>query len=173
MRPSPAHRRGIWPWIPMAIAAAALGASPDSAVAQEPTADQEAVIALAHASLQAITNEDPVGLTDLMIEGATFVALAPGGGRPRVTSREQTRARPMSADFAERGFDARAHVTGDLATVWMPYDFYTDGEWSHCGVDLFTMLRVDGEWLISSLQYTVEQPPACSAHPDGPPGAPS
>ena len=76
----------------------------------------------------------------------------------------------MNADFEERRFDGRSEVTGDLATGWMPYDFYIDGEWSHCGVDLFTLVRVDGEWLISSLQYTVEQPPACSPHPQGPPG---
>ena len=43
----------------------------------------------------------------------------------------------------------------------MPYDFYIDGKWSHCGVDAFTMLKSDGRWRIASLSWSVEQPPAC------------
>jgi hypothetical protein len=36
-------------------------------------------------------------------------------------------------------------------------------------VDVFTLIRVEAGWRIASLAYTVEQPPACQAHPDGPP----
>jgi hypothetical protein len=56
-----------------------------------------------------------------------------------------------------------------LATVWLPYDLYVDGAWSHCGVDVFSLLRVDDEWKILTMGWTVEQPPACDGHPDGPP----
>ena len=44
-----------------------------------------------------------------------------------------------------------------------------DGEWSHCGVDAFTLVRIEGDWKISSLAWSIEQPPACRQHPDGPP----
>jgi hypothetical protein len=157
-------------WGLPAIVSAVLGLWPLPSTAQDAPAEEQAVIAVAHAALGAISKEDPIGLTDLMIEGATFVALPQGGGVPRVSTRQDARSRPMDADFVERGFDARAEVAGELATVWMPYDFYINGEWSHCGVDLFTLVRVDDAWLISSLAYSVEQPPACSPHPEGPPG---
>jgi hypothetical protein len=60
-------------------------------------------------------------------------------------------------------------VSGPVAMVWLPYDFYSDGKWSHCGVDLFTFLKADGRWRIATLVWSVEQPPACAPHPDGPP----
>lgn len=131
---------------------------------------EEAALSVAHAALRAISEEDPIGLTDLMIEGAITLAMPTGGRTPRLTTREETRARPMNSDFVERGFDGRVEIVRGLATVWLPYDFYRDGEWSHCGIDLFTLVQVEDDWLISSLAYTIEQPPRCSKHPDGVPG---
>lgn len=150
------------------LLAQAVWATPGAAQEIGPT--EQTALSVAHAALKAISNEDPIGLTDLMIDGATILAMPTGGGKPRLTTRDQARARPMTSDFVERGFDGQVQVIGDLATVWLPYDFYRDGEWSHCGVDLFTLVRVEHEWLIASLAYTVEQPPTCSPHPDGAPG---
>jgi hypothetical protein len=151
------------------IAGALLLVCTAAGVTQEVQSQEAQALAVAHAALAAITVEDPVGLTDLMMEGAVMVAMSANGGPPRVSTRAQARERPMTPDFMERGWDGRVEVSGTLATVWLPYDFYIDGEWSHCGVDLFTMIRTDGEWLIASLTYTVEQPPNCEAHPEGPP----
>lgn len=89
---------------------------------------------------------------------------------PRVTTRAQVLANPMNGDFVERGWDGDVAVSGVVATVTLPYDFYRDGTWSHCGVDVFTMVDTDSGWRIASLAYTVEQPPVCLGHPDGPPG---
>ena len=150
------------------LLAQALWATPGAA--QEMGPAERAALSVAHAALKAISDEDPVGFTDLMIGGATILAMPTGGGNPRLTTRDQARARPMISDFVERGFDGRVQVMADLATVWLPYDFYRDGEWSHCGIDLFTLVRVEHEWLIASLAYTVEPPPTCSPHPDGAPG---
>ena len=54
--------------------------------------------------------------------------------------------------------------------VWLPYDLYVDGEWSHCGVDTFTLVHTEAGWRIASMAWSVGQPPACQPHPDGPPG---
>lgn len=127
-------------------------------------------LAVAEAALDAISAEDEERLADLMVPGATLVAIPTGGGVPRVTTREEVRATPMVGDFVERGFEGEVRIDGAVATVWLPYDFYRDGEWSHCGVDVFTLTRNGQEWLIASVVYTVEQPPVCEPHPDGPPG---
>jgi hypothetical protein len=60
-------------------------------------------------------------------------------------------------------------VQGHLAMVWLPYDFYQNGQWSHCGVNAFILLRRPEGWRIASIAWTVEQPPACRPHPEGPP----
>jgi hypothetical protein len=44
-------------------------------------------------------------------------------------------------------------IDGPLATVWTPYKFYYDGKFSHCGVNSFQLVRVNGKWKI---QYLID-----------------
>ena len=44
-------------------------------------------------------------------------------------------------------------IDGPLAIVWTPYKFYYDGKFSHCGVNSFQLVRVNGEWKI---QYLID-----------------
>jgi hypothetical protein len=53
--------------------------------------------------------------------------------------------------------------------VWTPYDFHIDGEFSHCGIDAFNMVRTDEGWKIASIVWTVERT-GCENSPLGPPG---
>ena len=72
--------------------------------------------------------------------------------------------------YVERMWDPRVQVLQNVATVWAPYDFYLKGEFSHCGVDAFQLVLVDGAWKVQSLLYNTLQPPECEVHPEGPPG---
>ena len=73
--------------------------------------------------------------------------------------------------MTERMWDAEVQVAGALATVWTPYDFYIGSEFSHCGIDVATLMRRDDGWKIINLNWTREAPPNCALHPDGPPRA--
>ena len=44
-------------------------------------------------------------------------------------------------------------VDGPLAMVWAPYNFFFKGKFSHCGVDCFSLVRINGEWKI---QYIID-----------------
>jgi hypothetical protein len=44
-------------------------------------------------------------------------------------------------------------IDGPLAAVWTPYTFYYNGKQSHCGVNSFQLVRIDGEWKI---QYILD-----------------
>jgi hypothetical protein len=44
--------------------------------------------------------------------------------------------------------------------VWAPYDLWVNKKFSHCGVDVFTLIKTNQGWKIASLVYTVE-PDAC------------
>ncbi|MDT8436664.1 MAG: nuclear transport factor 2 family protein [Gemmatimonadota bacterium] len=133
------------------------------------------VLAVVDAALERISAEDFVGLTDLMLEGAVTAAAGTstrtGESFADIRTRDEDRAGSASGDLLERGFDPDVRISGPVAMVWLPYDFYRDGAWSHCGVDVFTLLRVAEEWRIATITYSVEQPPDCRAHPDGPPGS--
>ena len=71
--------------------------------------------------------------------------------------------------MVERMFDSQVMVSGPIATVWTPYDLYTGGEFSHCGIDVVTLLYTQEGWRIMSLDWSRQQPPDCQLHPDGPP----
>jgi hypothetical protein len=81
--------------------------------------------------------------------------------------------RLVSSDVAliERMWDPVVVVNGPLATVWTPYDFYAGSEFSHCGVDVATVMDTADGWKIVALSWTRLQPPACELNPDGPPRA--
>jgi hypothetical protein len=133
--------------------------------------DQDDVLAVADKALERITAEDSIGLTDLMIEDAMIYVGSFSDGEYQVGVRTyaDTRARAMEDDFVERGFDPTVLVSGPIAMVWYPYDFYSNGEWSHCGVDIFTLARTNQGWRITTLMFNSQQPPECEPHPDGPP----
>ena len=44
-------------------------------------------------------------------------------------------------------------IDGPLAMVWAPYKFYFNGVFSHCGVDAFQLVKINGEWKI---QYLID-----------------
>lgn len=44
-------------------------------------------------------------------------------------------------------------IDGPLAIVWTPYKFYYKGQFSHCGVNSFQLVRLNGNWKI---QYLID-----------------
>lgn len=129
-----------------------------------------AVIAVADSALAAITRGDFIALTDLMVrEGVMFPTSTRGGvTKYSVRTREAQRTAALNG-IVERGFAPQAMVNGGVAMVWMPYDLYVNGAWSHCGADVFTLVKSSGVWRIASLAWSAEQPPVCQKHPSGPP----
>lgn len=67
----------------------------------------------------------------------------------------------------ERIWNPTVHVHGPIAVVWTPYDFHINGRFSHCGFDLFELLKVDGKWRLSNASWTV-QTVDCPPSPLGP-----
>jgi len=50
--------------------------------------------------------------------------------------------------YREKLLSYSVHVDGNLASVWTPYEFYFNGNFSHCGSNSFQMVRKDGVWKI-------------------------
>jgi hypothetical protein len=142
---------------------------PTDATAQAPDA-RATVIAVADSALAAITRGDVVALTDLMVPEAVMFPTSTRDGLTtyRVRTRDAQRTSPLNG-VVERGFAPQAMVSGGIAMVWMPYDLYVNGTWSHCGADVFTLVKTNGMWRIASLAWSAEQPPVCEKHPAGPP----
>ena len=65
-----------------------------------------------------------------------------------------TRLKDIEEDFRERYWDAVVLTDGNIASVWAPYDFFSNGKFSHCGVDLFYLVKENKEWKIAHFGYT-------------------
>ena len=130
------------------------------------------VLAVADAALRAISDEDFIALTDLMVPETVLYAAGERDGERFLRSRSyaEERAQESPGDILERGFEPTVMVSGSVAMVWYPYDLWLDGTWVHCGVDIFNLVRTDAGWRIAAIVYSADQPPACAMHPDGPPG---
>jgi hypothetical protein len=54
---------------------------------------------------------------------------------------------------------ASINIDGPLASVWTPYKFYFNGNFSHCGVNSFQVLRTKDGWKILYLVDTRRKEP--------------
>ncbi len=157
--------------LPVRSALAAVALLAPTASAQGVTDDRAVVLAVADSALAAVSRSDFVAFTDLMLDSAVTYSAGSRDGQPWTSfrTRAQERAAQSDRSYTERGFNPTVLISGPVAMVWMPYDFYLDGAWSHCGVDVFTLLHAEAGWRIATVSWSIEQPPACERHPDGPP----
>jgi len=55
---------------------------------------------------------------------------------------------PTDTDLDEKITDYQIRVDGVMATAWTPYEFYFDGNFSHCGVNSFQLVKLAAGWKI-------------------------
>ncbi len=146
-------------------------APPSTLALAEQDPVRRAVLAVIDSAMDAISAGNLIAVTALMIpEGQmlpTFDTDSTPGYQAVTVARLQERG--SMPPFVERGFDPVVAISGTVAMVWLPYDLWFEGKWSHCGVDAFLLIRVGTGWRIASMAYSIEQPPACRMHPAGTP----
>jgi hypothetical protein len=99
------------------------------------------------------------------VDGMTYRASVDQAGRWTVRSRSNLEWVAPSQDdgraYRERYWDPTVLVRGAIAVVWTPYEFWVDNQTSHCGIDIFSFVKMDGTWRVSNGMWTVE-PGACN-----------
>ena len=59
----------------------------------------------------------------------------------------------QAGDLDERFTISKILVDGNMASVWVPYQFYYKGNFSQCGVNSFQLAKIYNEWKI---QYIID-----------------
>ncbi|MFK7829348.1 MAG: nuclear transport factor 2 family protein [Congregibacter sp.] len=118
-----------------------------SAEAQAQT--QAAVLAVVTDLFDAMREKNAADLESLFLPQARL-------GDKAVTGWIEQLSR-SSAYLDEVTYDETIMIDGDLAMAWTPYTIYVDGTLHHCGVDVFVMKRIEGQWKISQLDDTRRQ----------------
>lgn len=128
--------------------------------------DESAVLAALDRYVHAIFAKDlPTMVAMQTPDGMTYVARPKKGGGIEIVGRPNSYwvdpARAEGPALRERYWSPTVLVRGPIAVVWAPYEFWEDGKTSHCGVDVFDLVKIDGEWRVSNSMRTVE-PDACA-----------
>jgi hypothetical protein len=122
--------------------------------------------------LAALSRTDTATLRSLMAPGLSLssVRSGPEGAVIRHSTGEDFLGGLGGEDqtLLERMWDPVVHVHDQVAVVWTPYDFFLNGEFSHCGIDVFTMLRGEDGWRVIGITYDVVRE-GCPPSPLGPP----
>ena len=80
-------------------------------------------------------------------EGATLVKTEDVNGFLKVIVKEEKDV------LDERIMFGSVLIDGNLASVWTPYNFFYKGQFAHCGVNSFQMVKINGNWRI---QYLID-----------------
>ena len=87
----------------------------------------------------------------------TIASPAGGGTRLRTESLQgflEAVGKPHTDVWDERITYGHIAIDDKLAAVWTPYEFYLGGQFSHCGVNSFQLVKLDGQWKIVYLVDT-------------------
>ncbi|MER3319080.1 MAG: nuclear transport factor 2 family protein [Allomuricauda sp.] len=55
---------------------------------------------------------------------------------------------PDSINFQEKLTSFSIQVDRTMANAWVGYEFWLNGEFSHCGINSFQLINFDGEWKV-------------------------
>lgn len=121
---------------------------------------ESAVRAVVDRMFQAMYDRDTAALRTCFIPAANLLTYAyDSRGNPRakgetVADFQRGVALIGEADLEERLTGWHCLIDKGIATVWTPYEFYFEGAFSHCGVNSFELIEVQGDWKISQLTDT-------------------
>ncbi|MBJ7409087.1 MAG: hypothetical protein JHD15_01805 [Phenylobacterium sp.] len=147
------------PLIPTALALLAL-AGPAMAAS---TPDENTAINTAQRFFDAMAANDGAAVTAITLPASVFTAIrpAPGGGTKVSRMTVEEFVKNLRPGLHEAMWAPRVSIRGGMmATVTAPYEFKLEGKSTHCGIDVFELAKVDGQWKVASLIWTAE-PDAC------------
>ncbi len=61
---------------------------------------------------------------------------------------------PDDLSFEERLLDFNVVDASGMTLVLTPYEFYVNGSFSHCGTNVFTLVKMESKWKILALYDT-------------------
>lgn len=119
---------------------------------------EDSVKTVVNKMFDAMRNADPGSLKNTFSDNIVFHTIAEKDGATTIRSEDPkefidfvSKEKKGAADEQIR-FET-VKIDGPLAVVWAPYKFYYNGKFSHCGVDSFQLVRINGEWKI---QYIID-----------------
>jgi len=126
---------------------------------------EDSVKAAVNKLFEGMKNSDPSLITASFSDSAVLQTI--GANREgktiirneKVSGFAESVSKSVKGDLDERIDFGSIKIDGALASVWTPYKFYYKGQFSHCGVNSFQLVRINGAWKIQYLIDTRRKQP--------------
>ena len=122
---------------------------------------QDSVKAVVNKLFAAMKSSNANALQDCFADGAILQTIGRDGRIQNEDIKDfAAQISKLPKDSAdERIIFETVKVDASLAVAWTPYQFYYAGKFSHCGVDSFQLVRINGVWKIQYLIDTRRRTP--------------
>ena len=121
------------------------------------------ILATVQQFFDALANRDTAAMRKIVLPGSIYTAVRSQADGTSIVGRmiaDETFNKEIGPGYLERMWAPAVSRRGPMATVSAPYEFQLNGKTTHCGVDVFGLVQVEGEWKIASLMWT-QEPDAC------------
>lgn len=120
--------------------------------------EEKTILKVVNEFFDTMEKKDSIGFNNLFLENAYAYSIRKNGDST-ITRNSILKARSTKDKLKERlrEEEITIHINGNVAAVWAPYDFWVNDEHSHCGYEVFTLLKNQEHWKIASLTYSVEK----------------
>ena len=150
------------------LLALSLAASAAPAAAQTPEAE---VMAVVHRLFDGMRKGDSATVRSVFDSSVQFLSVTERDGVPTAAARSvddfvAAVGRTHAQVYDERIWDVALEVDSGLASVWAKYAFYLGDKFTHCGVDVFGLVRRGNAWKVVYLADT-ERHTGCWRGPGG------
>lgn len=120
--------------------------------------EDRAVLATLDRFFAAMTARDTAAMAATLLRGGSLHIASLSGGEPARTVSFADYLAQLAAGkqrLVERYWLPKVEMPGpSIAVATMAYDFHADGVFSHCGVDVFTLVKQPEGWRIASVAFT-------------------
>jgi hypothetical protein len=130
---------------------------------QNPTKDEDQIKAVILKTFNAMKSVDSVALKSCFTEKAVLQIsqIRPEGNIVRevpIANFVKNVMTRKAGDMDERVLSwGPILVDHEIATAWVPYEFYLNGKFTHKGVDAFILVKVGEEYKIQTLLYNMQK----------------
>ena len=130
---------------------------------QNPTKDEDQIKAVILKTFSAMKSVDSVALKSCFTEKALLhiSQVRPEGNVIRevpIASFVKNVMTRKPGDMDERVLSwGPILIDHEIATAWVPYEFYLNGKFTHKGVDAFILVKVGEEYKIQTLLYNMQK----------------
>jgi hypothetical protein len=143
----------------MRLIATALAALALATPAAAATPEEAAAVAAVQRFFDGMAAPDAAAVAAVTIPGGVFTSIrpAPGGGTKIGRIPLEDFIKSLKPGLNEAMWSPKVVLRGRLmATVTAPYELKIDGKTIHCGIDVFDLAKVDGQWKIAAATWTAE-----------------